>query len=160
LPALVEAAFDVSGNGQLAVDSDGVLVAANRHARSLFGLGVKHVGQLLRDLEVSYRPVELRSLIDQVMNLHRPVTVPEVEHRAANGSVDYLDVIVQPVNEGGAILGCIITFADVTRFKVLQTEVEQSQRELEMAHEELQSAVEELETTNEELQSTNEELET
>jgi two-component system CheB/CheR fusion protein len=53
-----------------------------------------------------------------------------------------------------------VTFTDMTSFRRLQRELEQSHMELETAYEELQSTNEELETTNEELQSTVEELET
>src|SRR5262249_23576826 len=60
----------------------------------------------------------------------------------------------------GNRLGTSITFADVTRHRRLQEELQRSRQDLETAYEELQAANEELETTNEELQSTNEELET
>src|SRR5581483_11729637 len=53
-----------------------------------------------------------------------------------------------------------VSFTDMSRYRKLQEELEQSKRELETAYEELQSTNEELDTTNEELQSTNEELET
>ena len=53
-----------------------------------------------------------------------------------------------------------IAFEDVTRFRLLQSELHASKQELDTAYEELQSTNEELETTNEELQSTVEELET
>jgi two-component system, chemotaxis family, CheB/CheR fusion protein len=58
------------------------------------------------------------------------------------------------------LLGTEITFADVTRYRLLHDELEDANRQLETAYEELQSTNEELETTNEELQSTVEELET
>jgi two-component system, chemotaxis family, CheB/CheR fusion protein len=60
----------------------------------------------------------------------------------------------------GNVFGVQIMFLDVTRFRGLQEQLENSKNELETAYEELQSSNEELETTNEELQSTNEELET
>ena len=58
------------------------------------------------------------------------------------------------------MIGSRITFDDVTRYRLLQSELHASKQELETAYEELQSTNEELETTNEELQSTVEELET
>ena len=57
-------------------------------------------------------------------------------------------------------MGVSITFSDVTRYRVLQDEIEKSRIELEGAYDELQTSSEELEATNEELQSTIEELET
>jgi two-component system CheB/CheR fusion protein len=61
---------------------------------------------------------------------------------------------------GGDLLGCVVTFSDVSRYRLLQRALQESKRDVEVAYEELQSAVEELETTNEEIQSANEELET
>jgi two-component system, chemotaxis family, CheB/CheR fusion protein len=60
----------------------------------------------------------------------------------------------------GQLLGASISFAEVSRHRLLQDELENARRALETAYEERQSTVEELETTNEELQSSNEELET
>src|SRR5207248_127702 len=110
---------------------------------------------------ISYRPLDLRSMIEQADAEQRQMTTREVEWRSAEGGLRHLDVQVAPLtNAAGASIGVGITFADVTRHRALQDELEQARRELEAAYEELQSTVEELETTNEELQSTNEELET
>jgi two-component system CheB/CheR fusion protein len=64
------------------------------------------------------------------------------------------------IGSAGAVVGTLVSFADVSGHHRLLRELEQSQQELETAYEELQSTNEELETTNEELQSTVEELET
>jgi two-component system CheB/CheR fusion protein len=156
---LLDAAFETSPVAQVAIDRDGRLVLANRHARWLFGLGIGDVGRAFKDLELSYRPVELRSRIDQVLVDRRPVTVADVEFELPGGGTDYLEVHILPL-AGADTGGVSLTFGQVGRYKVLRDELERSQRELETAYEELQSTVEELETTNEELQSTNEELET
>jgi two-component system CheB/CheR fusion protein len=119
------------------------------------------LGRPLQDLELSYRPVELRSCIDQVYVECRAFTQREVEWVSSAGEKLYFDVQVLPLQDlNNRILGCSITFTDVTRSRRLQEELERSNQELEMAYEELQSTNEELETTNEELQSSNEELET
>ncbi|HZD65115.1 MAG TPA: CheR family methyltransferase, partial [Acidimicrobiales bacterium] len=159
-PTLTEVAFDAIPLAQLVVDPDGALVMANRHARSLFGLGLNHIGRPFRDLQVSYRPAELRSAIEAVMAERRPQNLSEVELELPGGGSEYLDIQLVPLLTDHEISGVSLTFAQVGRYKVLREELEQSQRELETAYEELQSTVEELETTNEELQSTNEELET
>ena len=66
-----------------------------------------------------------------------------------------------PLRDGSVgELGVLIAYSDVTGYRRLTRELEQSHQELETAYEELQSTNEELETTNEELQSTVEELET
>ncbi|MBC8122800.1 MAG: PAS domain-containing protein [Gemmatimonadaceae bacterium] len=156
-----EAAYDASPVAQLVVDLDGHLIQVNDRARRLFNLVSQNVGSLLQDLEISYRPVELRSCIEQVYAERRPVSLQDVSWQTPTGTTLYLDVqVVQLTNFEGESLGVSITFMDMTRFNRLQAELEEANQELEMAYEELQSTNEELETTNEELQSTVEELET
>ena len=156
---LVDLAFENSPVAQLVVDRDGVLDVANRHARSLFGLGLGDIGRPFKDLEVSYRPLELRSRIERVLVDRRPVTIGDVEMDMPGGPTEFLEIQLLPIG-GDQLTGVSITFSQIGRHKLLREELERSQRELETAYEELQSTVEELETTNEELQSTNEELDT
>jgi two-component system, chemotaxis family, CheB/CheR fusion protein len=157
---LLELAFERRANPEIVLDAAGTVLAVNAQARSLFGLGHDAVGRPFQDLELSYRPVELRSWIDQVRSEGRTVELDEIARWTPSGDLTFLDVKLVPVDADGQHLGVVITWADVTRHRQLQEELEQTHRELEVAYEELQSANEELETTNEELQSTNEELET
>jgi two-component system CheB/CheR fusion protein len=158
---LLEVALDEAPLPRIVVDGNGNLASANQRARVLFSLNAKDVGRPLQDLEISYRPVELRSLIEQAHAERRVVTVNSVERHFPNGEVQYLDVVVTPLyDERQNPLGIGVSFLDVTRLHNLQRELEASQQEIQTVHEELQSSNEELETTNEELQSTNEELET
>ena len=157
---LRETVFNAGPVAQIAVDADGMLILANDRARTLFRLGPRDVGRPLRDLEVSYRPVELRSCIEQATAEGRAVTVKDAPWAAPGGETTYLDVAVVPILDDGDLLGVSVSFSDVTRARQLSEELQESSRELETAYEELQSANEELETTNEELQSTVEELET
>jgi two-component system CheB/CheR fusion protein len=158
---LRDAAFDTSVTAQIVVDINGLLILVNERARNLFGLVSLDLNRPLQDLELSYRPVELRSCLDQVYNERRIVFLREVEWTLSSGELQYFDVQLTPLFDmNGDLLGAAITFNDVSRSKRLQQELEHSNQELEMAYEELQSTNEELETTNEELQSSNEELET
>jgi two-component system CheB/CheR fusion protein len=155
------AALEVSPVAQLVLDSGGRVVAINERARSLFSLHESDAGRPLRDLQFSYRPVELRSVIDRAEVERRTVGVKDVEWRTHAGETRWLDLTVTPVlGRDDRIHGMLVTFTDMTGFRRLQRELEQSHMELETAYEELQSTNEELETTNEELQSTVEELET
>ena len=155
------AVLEASPVAQIVVDALGQLILANDRARELFGLRRADVGQPLRDLELSYRPVELRSLIERAETERRPVALKEIEWRNNLGEPRWLDLHVSPVvDSNGSTLGTVITYVDSTATRRLQRELEQSHQELETAYEELQSTNEELETTNEELQSTVEELET
>jgi two-component system, chemotaxis family, CheB/CheR fusion protein len=154
-----DAAFDSGPVAQLVVDGRGRLTQANAKAREMFGLSRSDLGRPFQDLEASYRPLELRSLIDRAHQEQRAIRVPGVSLSLPSGA-GVMDIDVLPlVEEGGPVLGASLHFTDVTRFSDLQDALENSNQELETAMEELQSTNEELEATNEELQSTNEELE-
>jgi two-component system, chemotaxis family, CheB/CheR fusion protein len=158
---LRELSFDVAPVAQVVIDLNGHLVMANECARLLFGLNFRDLGRTFSELELSCRPIELRSLIDQAYTERLPVARPDVERHLSDGTVQYLAVQVHPLQDnGGLLLGVSITFSDTSQYQRLQDELERSTHELETAYEELQSSNEELETTNEELQSTVEELET
>ncbi|HEY9287059.1 MAG TPA: CheR family methyltransferase [Candidatus Dormibacteraeota bacterium] len=146
---------------QLVVDTSGFAVSANARARAQLGLAPSDIGRPLQDLEISYRPLELRSRIEQAYRDRRPVIVRDVERRGSDGEVQYFDVEVMPlIDSDGTVLGSSVSFVDVTAYNRVTRELERSKHELETASEELQATNEELETTNEELQSTVEELET
>ncbi|MBV9193442.1 MAG: PAS domain-containing protein [Solirubrobacterales bacterium] len=156
---LREAAFDVGRSAQLVLDAAGALVMANSAARNLFGLRVTDLGRPIQDLELSYRPVELRGHLDAVASDLRGIDLKSVRWRVAEQERVF-DVRLAPLLGEGVLLGTSIAYEDTTESGELQKQLAASKRELEGAYEELQSTVEELETTNEELQSTNEELET
>jgi two-component system, chemotaxis family, CheB/CheR fusion protein len=146
---------------QLAVSADGRLALVNQRAQGLLGLSERDLGRPFQDLEVSYRPLELRAQLAAVVEGRAPLSMHEVEWRRIGSDSTYLDVHIVPLlDSAGEVLGASLSFTDVTRFRQLRVEVESANRQLETAYEELQSTNEELETTNEELQSTVEELET
>jgi two-component system CheB/CheR fusion protein len=133
----------------------------NHRANGMLGLADRDLGRPFHDLEISYRPVELRSQLTTVAENRSPVLLREIEWRRLGPDPIFLDVHLVPlVDISGEYLGASISFTDVTRSRQLRVEVEATNRQLEVAYEELQSTNEELETTNEELQSTVEELET
>jgi len=158
---LAETAFEHAPNAQVVVDLEGRIASVNHAARALFGLKGKDVGRPVQDVELSYRPVELRSLLDDVRTERKVLTRKDVSWAPHGGEARTLDVQLAPLtSHTGEFVGVVVTFVDVTPHRALQIQLESARRELETAYEELQSTVEELETTNEELQSTNEELET
>ena len=157
---LREALFQESPVEQIVVDFAGSLALTNGRARQLFRLNDRDLGRLLQDLELSYRPVELRSCIERAYAERRPIAVHGAAYSPLPGETMYLDALVTPLLDGTTALGVGISFTDVTHVRQLSEELQAASRELETAYEELQSTNEELETTNEELQSTNEELET
>jgi two-component system CheB/CheR fusion protein len=159
---LESAALAAGPVAQLVIDRGGTLIAANTRAETLFNLRPRDVGRPFQDLEVSYRPVELRSIIEEVITGQRPAELTDVIwHRAPGAEPSVYDVNVVPLYRyADEPAGVGISFLDVTKYRQLRYELERSNHDLERAYEELQSLNEELETTNEELQSTNEELET
>jgi len=156
---LREAAFDIVGAAHIVLDHERSMIMANDAARGLFGLGIPDFGQPIQDLELSYRPIELRSHLDSLDRDMRPSEIKAVHWRTRN-SERIFDIRLTPLISDGVTMGTSIAYIDVTEAHRLQDQLTSSKRELEQAYEELQSTVEELETTNEELQSANEELET
>lgn len=157
-----ESAFEHAPVALIFVDSTGTLVLANSLARSMFSLGPKDIPRPFNELELSYRPLELRSKIEQAYAEERPVVIQQVERSlGADKPMQYLDVHLTPIKTpDGSAQGILIAFSDATARRVLQDEIHQVKQDLENAYEELQSSNEELQTTNEELQSSNEELQT
>jgi two-component system CheB/CheR fusion protein len=154
------AALEIAPDAVIVVDPAGFVAAINHTARTLFELGPAELGRPLQDLELSYRPVDLRSPIAQATAERKRIGVGRMPWTTSEGEQRTLDVTVTPMEVEGPNAGAMVVFEDVTEHALLDEEHERSKRQLETAYEELQSTVEELETTNEELHSTNEELET
>ncbi|MFC9434656.1 CheR family methyltransferase [Nocardia sp. NPDC057030] len=158
---LGELALEAAPFGVIGLDTEGRVAILNHQMRSLFGLTPQDIGRPLSELEISYRPVELRSLIEQAVSERRSIRVTAAERQLGLDEPQYFDVDIQPQwgNEGSDV-GVVVSFVDTTIPTRLSLEVKGKREELETAYEELQSTNEELETTNEELQSSIEELET
>jgi two-component system CheB/CheR fusion protein len=158
---LHELSFDVNPVAEIVVDGSGMVALINERARALFTLAPEDLGRPLRDLAISYRPTDLRSAIDEAVAERHSIVRRDVAWTGAGSDTRYLDIHLLPLFEPeGELHGVKITFMEMTRYRQLQDELQQSKLALETAYEELQSSNEELETTNEELQSSNEELET
>ena len=158
---LREAAFQTAPVPLAVVDREGRLALANEALCEMFDLHAPDIGRPLQDLEFSYRPLELRSLIERAYAARTTVTSMDVERPRRDEPAQHLDVYVVPLPENGAQwLGVSVGFLDVTEAHTLRGELGRTTQELETAYQEVQSTNEELETTNEELQSSNEELQT
>jgi two-component system CheB/CheR fusion protein len=161
LDGLRNEAFAASPTAQLVLTADGHVALANRHLEGLFGVSSRDVGRPFRDLDVSFRPVELRKYVEQAQLERRTLRITDVEYARSQSEITHLEVQVSPLTSAdGSLLGVNLVFQDVSLSRRLQEELEHTNQQLEGAYEELQSTNEELETTNEELQSTVEELET
>jgi two-component system CheB/CheR fusion protein len=161
LGQLREYAFSASPVAQVVITGEDIVAMVNLQAELVFGLSNRDVGRPLRDLELSYRPVELRAYIEQAKVERRGIRIKEVEWQRGPGEAVWLEIHVNPlVDDDNGLVGVSVAFHDVTAARGLLDELAHTNRQLESAYEELQSTNEELETTNEELQSTVEELET
>jgi two-component system CheB/CheR fusion protein len=174
--AIQEAVFKTTSPARVVVDGQGILVMMNEEARTRFSLDLRDMHRPFRDLELSYRPVELRSLIEQAHQEKQTITLRDTQQVfPKEDGQENMDISVTPLwGDDGHWLGTAISFVDVTQRRKLEGELEQTQHDMELmtrklqftheelqsSSEELQSTVEELQTTNEELQSTNEERET
>jgi two-component system CheB/CheR fusion protein len=173
--SLQEACFEIASRAKIILELNGRLAFANRQARKLFGLSPQDIDRLFWDLEVSYCPLGLRSLIEESYSRRSPVIRRKVERILPNGGNRFMDIEITPLlQDEGTPIGLCIVFSDETERYNLQQELERTKRELQSTNEvlvtmneefnssveELQTTNEELETLNEELQSTNEELST
>jgi two-component system, chemotaxis family, CheB/CheR fusion protein len=156
-----ELAFRASPVAQIVVTGDDTVAMINQQAEAAFGLSARDIGRLLRDLEVSYRPVELRGYLEQAKSERRSALIQDVLWQRTGLDAVWFEIHINPLVDGeNGLVGVSIAFFDVTTNRTLLDKVIETNRQLEAAYEELQSTNEELETTNEELQSTVEELET
>jgi two-component system CheB/CheR fusion protein len=161
LTTVRELAFRASPVAQIVITGEDTVAMINQQAESIFGLSARDIGRPLRDLEVSYRPVELRAYLEQAKVERRSTRIPDVKWQRPGADTVWFEIHINPlVDAENGLLGVSIVFFDVTATRALLDKVVQTNRQLEAAYEELQSTNEELETTNEELQSTVEELET
>ncbi|GIE97436.1 CheR family methyltransferase [Paractinoplanes rishiriensis] len=161
LDQLRSEAFAANPLAQLVLTSDGLVAITNRQLEKVFGVSSRDIGRPFRDLDLSYRPVELRRHIEQAQVERRTVRISDVEWSRSGGDLIHIEVQLSPLTAAdGSLLGVNVIFHDVSAARRLQDDLEHANQQLEAAYEELQSTNEELETTNEELQSTVEELET
>ena len=154
------AAFENALVGEVVVDPEEFLVAANHEARALFGLTSEDLGKPLETLGLDRKTLgELRGRIRRAYSERGPSIERSIEWSTGGGVTSVLDVQVVPVLAGnGRPLGASITFADVSRYHGLQEELERARRELQTAYEELQSTNEETRTINAQLREREREL--
>lgn len=157
-PRLRDQALEESPVPHIVANANGILAIANARARDLFSIDTQDLGRPLQDLGISYRPAELRALIEQAYVERRPVMLTSLERRFA-GEILFLDVVVTPLfGDRQKPLGAAVSFIDVTRVTRLEEELQRADEEIQAANEMLQTTNEELKSSNEELETMNEEL--
>src|SRR5207244_4175410 len=88
----VQAAFEALGVAQVVVNREGLVVLANEQARTLFRIPPVAIGRPFQELELSYRPADLRSRIEEVVRERRGMLLKDVQWMHAPGEVRSLDV--------------------------------------------------------------------
>lgn len=122
---LRESALQSSAAAQVVLDVEGRLAFVNNRAMYLFGLSLRDVGRPIQDLEVSYRPVELRAHIDEAVSQRRSIWLRDAELLRGTADPVSLDIQFVPLSdEDGDELGLTIIFNDVSQYRQLQREVE------------------------------------
>ncbi|RYG85707.1 PAS domain-containing protein, partial [bacterium] len=148
---LLQMVLNEATTAYLVVDDSGVVMFANAAARLLLFVGEADVGRPFQDLPISYRPLELRAPIEQVLNDGHSIRLEHQEYHLSQSDVIRLTIEIRPLRKGdGRSTAILLSFSDTTRLYVVQRELQTAQENLENSIEELQSANEELETTNEE----------
>jgi two-component system, chemotaxis family, CheB/CheR fusion protein len=94
---LREAAFDAGPVAQVVLDLHSYLVLINQEARTIFGIRPQDVGRPFYELELSYRPIELRSRIEQVYTELRAQHLTNIERPLPEGRTQCLDVHLVPL---------------------------------------------------------------
>src|SRR5438034_11591656 len=109
-------AIDAISVAQVVVDANDTIVLANEQVRARFGLSARELGRPLRDVELCYRPVELRPLLERALAERQPVGVANVERSGPDGQTRYYDVLDTPLLDDGALpLRVAITFTGGAR---------------------------------------------
>src|SRR5215472_16407826 len=82
---LRDLAIDSSPYAAIGVDADGNVVLINGQMRNMFGITSRDIGRQFHDLEISYRPVELRSVIERAYAEHRVIRLSAIERQVGPG---------------------------------------------------------------------------
>lgn len=91
------------------VDADSAVVLANREARKLLSVGSAEVGRPLRDVVLALHPVDIRTPVDRALRKRQEVVVRDVICDSRPDTPLTVDVVISPVDTGGAI----VAFLDV-----------------------------------------------
>lgn len=114
------------------------MILANERCCTQFNLSSRDIGRPLQEVELSYRPLELRSRIEQVYQERRNAIQNEVEWTSPSGESLYFDIKIAPLfGLSSKLLGVSISFTDATREIKLPEELEHSNQKLEFVSQEL-----------------------
>jgi two-component system, chemotaxis family, CheB/CheR fusion protein len=127
LTTVRDLAFRASPVAQIVVTGEDTVAMINQQAETTFGLSARDIGRLLRDLEVSYRPVELRAYLEQAKVERRSARIQDVKWQRPGAETVWFEIHVNPlVDAENGLLGVSIVFFDVTATRALLDKVVQT----------------------------------
>src|SRR4051794_36225111 len=126
---LRDGALEAAPGAHILVDDEGRVVMINAQARAVFGLSAADVGRPLKDLELSYRPVDLRSNLEVAFKEFRSISLTHVASPTPSGEVRTLDVQITPVGAPERVLGAAILYQDTSHVRRLEDDLETTRRD-------------------------------
>ncbi len=125
---LRNAAFESDTVPHIVLGASGTLMALNAPARKRFRLSVEDIGRRFDELEVSYRPVQLRDAVDEAVREQRTMTIKSA-HSLKDSEERYFDVTIAPLcDDDGTALGVRISFNDVSAHRLLELELQHAKQ--------------------------------
>lgn len=151
-------AFETNLFAQLAIDSKGCLLMANKQANVLFGLTYEHQGSSIQELEPGLL-VNFSSLLQRVYWKRQPVTLRNIIW-ATKTNTKYFDIEIAPVFKSHRDLIAInLTFIDITDKQQQQDQLKSASSQLAKLRAMLGQAEAAATSTHAQLESTQKELE-
>ena len=118
---LYSSAVDATPVAQIVIDAEGLVAFFNQRARGWFDLMPADVGRPFQDLELSYRPADLRTLIEQAVQLRREVSLKDLDWSSRASASRHFDVSVTPLLDSQSrTFGVSLAFVDVSALRHLQ----------------------------------------
>lgn len=157
--SFMEGVNQVGPNALFVLDLEGHLVGANASACVQYSITEDDLGRQIDDKLAAYFPFSFASIIEAAHATRTPQMYARVERSLAGDQVQYLDVVVSPINDDSrAPVGTSVVAIDTSETVRLEMERDLAIENAQALSEELRGSLQDLQTTNEELQTSNEEL--
>jgi two-component system CheB/CheR fusion protein len=135
---LLETVLNEAATAFLVVDETGIVTLANATARNMLSVGEADIGRPFQDLPISYRPLELRGPIEEVLRDKRGIRLDHQEYHISQNDIIRLSIDIRPLHRpDGSAYAALLSFTDTTRLYTMQRELETAQENLENSIEEL-----------------------
>jgi len=122
--------FEAISSVLIGVDGEDKVTAWNGTAERMFGIEKDNaVGRLFDDLGIQWDHAVIGECISQCRAAKRPTRLEEVSFKRPDGRDGFLGMTLNPLNSGSEKRGgFLLVAADITRKKILQGQLAQSQK--------------------------------